>query len=95
MHLTNDLTESKRLYQVRFCLLVPLTNVSVFEIVLLLLTVITAETPAILYVIHQMWDLFHCSDRISLISCVYYKISCVDQHCVPVVYLSILKEIKK
>lgn len=72
----------------------PLTNVSVSEIVLLLLTAITDETPAILYVMYQMWDFFHCSVVISLISSVYYKISRTDQHCVPV-YLNILKEIKK
>lgn len=70
----------------------PLTNVSVFQIVLLLLTVITDEISAILYVIHQMWDFFHSSVGISLISIVYYKISCTDQHCVPVAYVSVLRQ---
>lgn len=80
-HLIHDLTESKR-----DC---------VFEIVLLLLTVITAENPGILYVLYQTCHFFHCSVRISLISRLYYKISYIHQHCVPVVDLCVLRVIKK
>lgn len=69
-----------------------MTNVSIFEIVLLLLTVITADSPEILYVIRQMCDFFHHSVGISFISGVYDKINCIHQHCVPVVDVNTPKE---
>lgn len=69
-HLMHNMTESKKAAS-RAILASYASNeglqVSDFEIAQLLLTVIAAETPAVLYVIYQMCDFFHCSVGISLI----------------------------
>lgn len=83
--------------EVWFCPLMPLTKVSIFMTVLILVTVITDETPATLYALYEIYSFFPLqSVKISLFFLGCYKLSYILWLCIPVEHVtSILKEKKK